>query len=223
MKRLKKLDQAGVLNALLIPFIMIMVFFLAAAGFATWAFMSRQDYKNNSDSKVTKAVDVAKQQTSTQKDNEFVQKEKEPLKDYKGPEAYGSLDVKYPKTWGAYISEGKNSAMPIDGYFNPDFVPGIADGTIYALRVQVVSNTYASQLQQFSVLAKSGKVQVAPFKAAKVPSIVGSRIDGEIVIGKQGSMIILPIRDKTLKIYTEANQFKGDFNNIILPNFTFTP
>ena len=52
MSDMKTLDQRGAINALLIPLILVIVFFLGAAGFGYWAFSERQDYKNNSDAKV---------------------------------------------------------------------------------------------------------------------------------------------------------------------------
>ena len=218
-----KLNQRGNINTLLIPFIGVIVLFLAAASFGVWSYMSRQDYKNNTDKKISTAVASAKKQTTTLKDNEFVQKEKRPLKSYNGPEAYGSVIIKYPKTWSAYVVEGGNSTNPVDGYFNPDFVPGVQSTTVYALRVQVVPGSYSSELDRFDSGSKSGKVKVAPFKFPKVPGVVGARINGEIEVGKNGSIVMVPLRDKTLKIFTEANQFVDDFNRLILPNVKFSP
>lgn len=220
---MKQLDNKGVLNTLLVPFIMMIVFFLVATGFAAWAFLSRQDYKTNTDKKIASAVTVAKQETSTAKDAEFVQKEKEPLKDYKSPEAYGSVNVRYPKTWSAYVIESTNAASPVDGYFHPNFVPGVLNNTAYALRVEVISKSYSSLLQSFDTYVKSGKSKVVPYAVPKVPSVVGVRITGDIGSNKRGSAILIPLRDKTLKVSTEIDQFAGDFNNIILPNLTFIP
>jgi len=40
----------------------------------------------------------------------------------------------------------------------------------------------------------------------------------------QGSMVLVPLRDKTLKIWTEADEtYLKDFNENILPNYTFEP
>jgi hypothetical protein len=64
---------------------------------------------------------------------------------------------------------------------------------------------------------------VSAFKAAKVPDIIGSRLDGAIEDEKNGVMILLPMRDKTLKLWTNSTQFKADFETHILPNFTFSP
>src|SRR3989344_4524267 len=89
-------------NGWLIACIITTLLFIAFAGFFGWAYMSRQDYKDNVDQKIATAVEVAKKQTETAKDNEFLEKEKLPLQDYTGPSQYGSLNIKYPKTWSAY-------------------------------------------------------------------------------------------------------------------------
>jgi hypothetical protein len=213
------------MNILLIPLILMVLFFLGAAGFGVWAYMGRQDFKLNSDKKVDAAVVIAKKETATAKDNEFVEKEKYPLRHYTGPAAYGSVDIQYPKTWSAYVSEGQ-STSPIIGYFHPSFVPSTVAGpssTAFALRVEVVSSSYNQVLNLFAANVKQGKIKVSPYKAPKVPSVLGSRLDGEIVQGKQGSMVLFPMRDKTLKVWTEANDFKGDLDTIILPNLIFVP
>ncbi len=215
-----KLNQRG---SLLIPFVLVLLLFFGATGFGIWAFASRQDYKNNVAPKIAAAVAIAQQQTSSQKDNEFAQAQKQPLKSYNGPSTYGSLVVKYPKTWSAYISTSDQGGTPVDGYFQPDFVPGTQSTTDYALRVQVLSIPYSQALQSFSAYAKSGAASISAFRAAKVPDDLGSRIEGQLTSTKHGIMILLPIRDKTLKIWTEAGQFQADFNNNILPNLTFSP
>ncbi len=220
---MKRLDQRGSSTALIIAFVLTLLLFFGAAGFGVWAFAGRQDYKNNVEPKITAAVEIAKKETSTTKDNEFVEKEKQPLKDYIGPQPYGSLLVKYPKTWSAYVNESSQSNTPVDGYLHPNYVPGLQSSAAFALRVQVVSDAYDQVLKQFASLVKGGKVKVTAYSAAKVPSIVGSRLDGQIVPTKQGSMVLFPLRDKTLKVWTEANQFVGDFDTNILPNLSFSP
>ncbi|HSX53259.1 MAG TPA: hypothetical protein VLF90_02740 [Patescibacteria group bacterium] len=215
-----RLEERG---SLLVPFVLVLLLFFGAAGFGIWAFSSRQDYKNNVTPKIAAAVAVAQQQTSSQKDNDFAQAQKQPLKNYNGPSTYGSLVVKYPKTWSAYVVSSDHSDTPVDGYFQPDFVPGIESTTDYALRVQISSTTYSQTMQQFSTYVKSGTTTVSAYRVDKVPSDLGSRIDGQLTSTKHGSMIVLPLRDKTLKVWTEADQYKTDFNNNILPNITFSP
>ena len=221
---MKVLGQKGSLNALLIPFILLVLVLIVALGFGYWAYTSRQDYKNNAEKKIAAAVTIAKQQESTTKDNEFVQQEKLPLRTYTGPSAFGSLTVQYPKTWSAYVAETDTSSTVLDGYFEPSVVPSILGGVnSFALRVQLVGQTYSDVMLQYTGLATSQKVTVSPYTLPKVASIIGSRINGQIQPNKSGSMIVLPVRDKTLEVWTEDSQYLSDFNNNILPNISFSP
>lgn len=219
--RSHRLDQRGSLNPLLIPLILVSLLFVAVASMAGWAYMSRQDYKNNSDQKAEAAVAVAVEKTKTEKDNEFEQKEKEPYRQYYGPEPFGSLEINYPKTWSVYVSERAGNSIPVDGYFMPKFVPAIDNKVSYALRVQITDTPYATVVKQFDSDVKQGKVKATAYIPAKNQSVTGVRMDGEVVNGKQGAMVILPLRDKTLKIWTESKDFLDDFNTKILPNYSF--
>ncbi|MDB5163711.1 MAG: exported protein of unknown function [Candidatus Saccharibacteria bacterium] len=208
------------LAVLLVLFILL---FLGAGGFGIWAYQGKQDYKNNVMPKINAAVAIAKKETETAKDNEFQEKEKYPLRSYAGPGAYGAPTVSYPKTWSAYVNESGNGSAPVDAYFHPSFVPAASLSVSYAIRLQVIPTAYDQVLKQFDSYVKLGTVKVTPYSFPKVSSIVGARLDGEIISKKSGSMVIIPLRDKTLKIWTESPQFVPDFNNIILPNFSFIP
>jgi hypothetical protein len=119
--------------------------------------------------------------------------------------------------------EGQGSPY-VDGYFQPSVVPDIdAEHSSFALRVQVVSNSYSEELKSFSDEVSQGKASVQPYAAPKVKSVVGSRITGEIDSDKTGVKVLLPLRDKTLEIWTESTKYKSDFDKMILANLTFQP
>lgn len=220
---MKRFDERGAVDVWLILFIVTMLLFVSTLGFGIWAFSSRQDYKNNVDEKIAAAVKVAEKQTSDKKDVEFVEKEKLPLREYKTPSTYGSISINYPKTWSASVSEGTGS-IPIDGFFHPNFVPHIATKTAYALRVQVSEQPYETEMRSLESKVKSGKVTVAPYNAPKVgASVLGSIAVGEINPGQKVTMVLFPLRDKTIKISTESEQFVKDFTDSILANLTFVP
>ena len=208
---------------LIIALVLFVLLFLGAAGFGFWAFNGRQQYKNESDKITAKAVAVAKQEEATKKDNEFTEKEKYPLKTYEGPDTYGGLDIVYPKTWSAYVVQADRTATPVDGYFHPGHVPGIQSGTAFALRVQVTSQSYEQEMRQFEGKVKGGKVKVTAYSPKNVGGVAGSRVEGEINNGQKNTMVLLPLRDKTIKISTESPQFLGDFEKIILENLKFIP
>ncbi|MBL8122122.1 hypothetical protein JNM87_05230 [Candidatus Saccharibacteria bacterium] len=215
-------DQRGS-TAVIVGMSLLVVLLLAAIGFGVWAFMGRQDYKNNVDSKIDAAVKANTKEVQAKDAKDYAEAAKQPLKLYTGPEPYGSVHINYPKTWSAYVV-ATGGGQPLDAYFNPDFVPSATDQkSVFALRVQVAQTTYSASLSQYQGLQKQGKVTVAPFALPKTPNTVGVRIDGQLTATKQGSMVILPVRDKTLKIWIESNQFVADFNNIILPNASFSP
>lgn len=219
-----KHNQDGALNVLLIPFILALLFLSGAGAFGVWAYMSRQDYKLNTDKKVDSAVVLAKQQESTSKDKEFVEVQKNPLRTYNGPEAFGSLNLSYPKTWSAYVLDTGVGAFPVDGYFFPLIVPSVTDPTsTYALRIQVQNRKYSDVLQIYQGNVKTGKATIAPYQLPKVSDVVGVRVEGQVTPTKTGSMIIMPLRDKTLEIWTEGTGFAKDFNENVLPNITFSP
>ena len=197
---------------------------LLALGFGGWAFSNMLDYKNNVDQHVARAVTDAKAAEDKAKDAQFAEVEKQPLKAYAGPSAYGSVTVKYPKTWSGYVIDTRQGSPFIDGYFYPGVVPDAqGSGSVFALRVQVVQTPYSTELSQLAGFVQDGKTKVAPYKAPQVPGVIGSRVDGKLTGNKNGTMILIPLRNMTLKIWTEAPQFTSDFETNILPNFSFLP
>lgn len=218
-----KPNQWGTINILLIPLILVTLLVFVIGGFALWAFSSRQEYKNETDKIVETQVKIAKKETATEKDNEFTEKEKQPLKNYQGLPALGSVIIKYPKTWSGYVDDGGRGGASLDGYFYPTTVPSIQSGTAYALRVQVLNRSFSDEAKAYDSQVKSGKLKSASYTNKNIPGIIGMRLDGEIAPKQQGIVILMPLRDKTIKLFTESDQFYNDFNNNILPNFSFTP
>ncbi len=219
-----KLNERGAINVLLIPLILIVVFFMGAAAFGIWAFTGRADYKTNSDQKSAVAAAAAREAQKTEDATKFAEDAKKPFDTYIGPAQFGNVTVNYPKTWSAYVVENERGSAPITGFFQPKVVPNVTDpNNSFALRVELVNTDYKNVLDQFKSRLDTGKATIKPYTLPKVPSVVGSRIDGQITTTKQGTMVVLPLRNMTLKVWTESNDFKGDLDTNILPNFSFVP
>ncbi len=219
-------DQRGSTNILLIPLILAGVILVAAIAFGAWAFSGREDYRTNVATKIAAAVTIAKQDEDIAKDKEHAEADKQPLRPYKGAEQYGGVQVLFPKTWSAYVADSGPSNQPVDGYFHPNIVPNISDrDSAFALRVQVINRSYASAITGMNSLVATKKVTAVPYAFPKVPSVVGTKFDGAIMSGRNitGSLVIIPIRDKTLEVWTESPLYVADFNSYILPNITFSP
>lgn len=212
-------------HTFLIPFVITAVVTVAFIGLFIWAYMGMVDYKNNVTPKIDAAVKVAVQNESTRKDTEFIEKEKNPLKTYTGPDTFGGIVFQYPKTWSAYViqKDPGGGSNPVDGYFHPDYVPDVAGKTAFALHVRVLDKSYDDQLKSLEGKIKSGKVKMVAYNPAKQKAVVGARLDGEINVGQKDHMILLPLRDKTIEISTESDQFLGDFEKTVLETLNFTP
>lgn len=214
----------GHLNALLIPLILITLLLFGALGFGYWAYAGRQDYKDNVDEKIAAANQVEDQRITNTLNKQFAEKEKNPLTTYNGPEAFGSMAIKYPKTWSSYVAVNNQSSSAVDGYFYPGAVPDITNtSNSYALRVQVVSQSPSDLMQRYQGNVQAGTIKVRPYSLPMVPKVIGNYLTGQIQDQKQGQMVVLPVRNQTLLIWTESSAYQNDFNNIILKNFSFLP
>jgi hypothetical protein len=221
MSGMKANSQSGAINALLLPLLVALLLLVGVAVFGVWAFGSRQDYKDNVDAKIATAVTAAKADEDKVKDAQFAEEQKNPLKTYTGPAAYGSVTINYPKIWSGYVSDTDGNDPFVDGYFSPGVVPDTQDQkSSFAFRVQVSSQSYSESLQSFQ---NQEGVTIQPYSLPKVPNVVGVIVRGAIEQDRQGIMVILPLRNTTLKFWTESDAFTGDFNNIILPNASFSP
>lgn len=219
------LDKRGAINAFLPALIVMVIFFFVATGIATWAVMGRSHYKNDTDQIVAAAVIKAEDKTKKAAADLYAEEIKKPYDTFIGQAEYGNITVKYPKTWSSYVIENKTTGgSPMSGYFHPGFVPSVtSQDNSFALRVELVRTPYDSVLTSFRAALQQGKVKVEPYTLPKVPNTIGSRIDGQLTNTKQGTMIVLPLRDMTLKIWTESNDFKADLETHVLPNLSFQP
>lgn len=218
-----KHNQDGAGNAVIV-LILTIILLVTSVGFGVWAFMGRQDYKDNVDAKVSSAVQTAKAQQDTLDNQKFAEANKSPLQVYNGPQTYGSVQLSFPKTWGAYVDDTGSGDPAINGYFYPSVVPAVDDNnSVFALRIKVLSQSYSDVVQTFS---GQQTLKFSAYSLPKVPKAVGIRIKGSLSTDtgqKTVDMIVLPVRSQTLEVWTEGTQFGGDFETYILPNLSFSP
>ncbi len=199
---------------------------VAALVFGLSAYTENQTTRQELNRLVAKAITEAETAQATKLKLQFEEESKNPTKNYIGPSTYGSVTFSYPKTWSAYVDESSTS-QPINGYFHPDKVPGLQSKTAFALRIELLNTSYSSELQKYNSQIKAGVLKAAAYVPPKMTGAAnvqpGTRLDGSLSTTQKGSMVIIKIRDKTLRIYTESSNFTSDFSNIILPSLTFTP
>lgn len=196
--------------------------------FGGWAYAGRQSYKNDSDKKAAVAVEAAKKEQTAQLQAQFAEQSKSPNKTFTGSPTYGSITFNYPKTWSAYL-DSNNTSEPINGYFHPDVVPGTQSKVAFALRVELVNTDYSQIVQQFTNSSQK-KVTASAYLPPKMNGVANAQ-PGTLFTGainnqdqtQNGALLAIKVRDKTLEISTQSNDYMDDFNNIILASLTFAP
>lgn len=209
--------QHGMINPLLIMTIVLSVFTVGLGGFSLWAFVNYQDQKNNVDAKLSAAVASAKQQQSTEDEKLFAEREKEPTRELVGPADLGRVSLKYPKTWSVYLEKDGGNRQ-YEAFLHPGIVPATNSGTSFALRISIDGRAYDEVIATYQDRVKKGDLKAAPIA---IQGENGTRLDGTFSKDVQGSMVLFKVRDKTLRVYTEAKSFQPDFDNIVLPSLNF--
>lgn len=206
--------------------IILAVLLVASLVFGYSSYTKGQDYKNNSDEKSAVAVEAAKKAQAAELQVSYDEQAKTPHKTYQSSAVAGSVTFSYPKTWSAYVDE-TSAAQLINGYFYPGQVPSAQSPTAFALRVEMVSTDYSQIVAQYAAQIKKGTLTATAYVPPKMVGVAnvqaGTRFDGALDKNKTGSMVVIKVRDKTLKISTESNNFLSDFNGAILASLKFSP
>ncbi len=209
-----KLNNKGLINPLLIPLV-LSVLVVVGFGISTYVYYTNfVDQRDNVDQKIDSAVQVAETEQREKLDKEFAEREKIPNKTYTTPSIYGSVKLTFPKTWSSFVNDTGNT---IDYYGHPEYVP--SKGVNYALRLNVSTKKFATEIKSFDAAVKKGELKAV---SITVSGTTGTRLDGLLKKDQQGSMVIFPLRDKTLKVWTENKDFAADYE-AVLKQLTFVP
>jgi hypothetical protein len=214
-----KTDQRGEINPLMLPFVVVMVIALGFGIFSVWAYSNYSNEKNNVDVIVAEAVAEANAEQEVELRAEFAEESKSPYKSYTSPTSLGSVKIVYPKSWSAFVDSRESGSVKLDGFFHPDYVPAENSGVLFGVRTEIDSSDYTTVIKRFEDDVEDGTVRA---KAVSISGATGTRFDGEIDGDFVGAIVILPLRDRTLKIWTESNDYMSDFNRVI-ENLSYSP
>jgi hypothetical protein len=200
----------------------VVVLFVGTLVFALGKNSEVRDYRNNMDQKVAAKVAEESKLIAEQKQAEFDEKEKAPYTFWQSPTQYGSIKVGFPKTWSYYLSldQEAGSRDPIDLYAHPDYVPEISKDERYALRLSLSSDDYNKVLDEYRRKSEKEGLQIG---TVQVSNVSGIKVRGNLEKEVSGTMVVFPIRDKVLRVWTESQDYESDFDNIVLKNLSFIP
>ena len=196
----------------LILSIVFIITTLGAAGAGVWAYMNYTDQRDNVDSKVDAAVAIAVKDQADKDAADFLEKEKQPNRQFAGPDDFGRVSFDYPKTWSIYVEKDAVKTDQYVAYFNPVSVPTVSSTQQYALRLTIETKDYDKELDTYKTLVSRGDLKSSAIKADDQN---GTRLDGNFSKDIKGSAVLFKIRDKTVTMRTDAEAFSGDFEALI--------
>ena len=193
--------------------IVIVVLALLAISFIALFFLKASDYNKLSqdfEDQVAASVAVRADARLTELEQEFDEKYKQPNTKFVGPEDYGRLEFDYPKTWSLYVASSARTGYNYEAYLNPGQVNSVSREEAYALKVEIVNESYDSVITRY----KSNKDLTS--SSTTIGGTSAMIFSGTIPSTEfTGKMAIFKIRDKTVILTTFDAVYEQDFNSIV--------
>lgn len=204
-----------------IAIILLSLLLVGALLLSVYFYNEYQSAQSDVDSKIANAVVDAKKEVTDKLEEEFAEREKLPYSTFTGPDDYGRVSFKYPKTWSAYIAKDASSGGDFEAYLHPSEVPAYTKDTIFALRIIIRSESFETAANRYQNLINAkDKDKKLDSSVISVSTATANRYDGTLPNGLIGSIVIFKLRDKVVTLETDAEVYREDFDKI-LESITF--
>lgn len=208
-KKLKRLQYGLIVSVVvgLILLVLVVVYAVQASSNATKLKTATDDGQKQG-AEAQKAID----------DKKSAEEKISDTRTYTAPNFAGSFSVALPKLWSLSVTP-QSGTNTLAGIANPDQIDTKAEK--YALRFSLLDQPYSqakSNLdQQTKQRTATGKINLSS-QSAMISGIEGTRYIGQIANKiTDGTIIMVPIRDKTFTIETDDNAiYLQVFNTILL-------
>lgn len=213
MKRTTTYNK-GVVDGWMLSTIGLIILVLGAGSLAIWAYMNYNQAKTDVDGQIATAVSEARRDQAEIEQDKFLEREKEPRREFIGPDDYGRLSFTYPKTWSVYVAKDARKGGDYEAFLHPVQVPSLENQATQqvALRLQIADKDYDVYLKQYERLVTEGKLRSS---TVSVNGENGVRLDGDFSNDIRGAAVVFKIRDKTAVLRTDADTFKPDFETLV--------
>ncbi len=188
-------------------FTILVVVMIGGLGFTTYKYY---DLKKNFDTRSEAITNLALRKNTKRLEADFVEREKREFVTYTALTELGSLSFTHPKNWHIYLKN--DSVNDYEVYFHPRRIRPIDRDSRYALRLNVTDKDYERVLKGYDSLVRKEDI------TTKVVNVNGSNatlFEGMFNKYIKGSQLVFKLRDKTVIMSTDAEQFKKDFYEII--------
>ncbi len=175
----------------------------------------RDEAQSNLDEKINIAVAEAKDAQAAELEAAFAEREKNPYKEFVGPEDYGSLAFEYPKTWSVYVARDASNGGDFEAYFNPGEVEAVSDSTINALRLIISTSSFENVVANYE-WAMNQRDSDLSIRTIVVNDATANLYEGTIPGTElSGYIVIFKIRDKTAILQSDSILFENDFITLL--------
>ncbi|MDO4781200.1 MAG: hypothetical protein Q4A34_02320 [Candidatus Saccharibacteria bacterium] len=189
------------------------VLFIIAAALAIWMYMAFSEAKANVDTKVQLAKAEAKREQAEADQKEFDERYKNPRIEFVGPSEYGRVSFMYPKIWSVYVDKDGTDRGDYRAYLHPSTVPPVGNrASRFALRLEILNKDFDKVLKGYESLLKKGDVTSS---SVEFNGNASTRLDGAFSKELRGSVVLMKVRDKTIRFSTDADTFKPDFKTVL--------
>lgn len=210
--KLRRTNEQGKISGSLIAIIGLSLLVVVTGSLAIWAYLNYNEQKTNVEGRIDLAVAEAKKEQADEDEQKFTEREKEPNRQFVGPDDFGRLTFDYPKTWSVYVAKDGSSGNRYEAFLNPVTVPPVSNTQQFALRVVIEQKSYDDVLSSYESLVEKGDLRSS---AVSSQGHNGTRLDGNFSENIRGSAVLFRVRDKTITLRTDADTFRPDFDKLI--------
>ena len=177
-----------------------------------WMYIQYDDVKTDVDGQISSAVAIAVEENTTELQAQFTEQEKSPYETFTGPAEYGSLSFEYPKTWSVYIAEDSDDGGDYVAYFHPAYVYPVSRDQIYALRLEITSDSFDKITESYARDLEDGALTMT---VRQINGTSTNYYQGTLPDKHVGRSVIFRLRDKTVILQTDAELYAGDFETLL--------
>lgn len=163
-------------------------------------------------SKVGNAVTAAKAEQKQADDEAYTLQAENPYRSYTAPVAFGSFEIKFPKSWASYVEE-KSSGTQVNLQLNPDFVRSTnSQAEPNGARIILLEQTQNQFMSTIDSQVKNGKLKKSVTTVSGLPAF---DVTGTFSDKKTVRQVIVPVRDKVILFNNENKNYANEFNEIL--------
>lgn len=198
----------------------IIIFVLAVAtavfaGLFVWKFLDWSSVNSTIDYKVEQRIADREREIGDKIEAEWTAKMNSDTEKFGGPNVYGSLAFKYPKTWSVYIEKDDSSSNGVfSAYINPSSVGPIASDSVLALRIKIENADQKNIAAPFDNEVAAGTMSSSAVLVnnSTTTASIYSKLDNSAKI----AIFKIPNRNQVVTIQTDsAKNFGKEFQKVL--------